>query len=313
MLRPLLHRLLRHAFPALLTWLLVLPAAAPTRAQNPKEADADAYRREVESWYQRRLRSLKRPEGYLSLVGLFPLGGGENRFGSAADNDLVFPSKAPSRAGAFVVEDGTVRVEVNPGVEITEDGAPVTSGRLKTDSGGEPTVLAMGSLRFYVIDRSGDLYVRLKDRDSELLKHFDGIDRFPVSAAWRIQGRLEPYNPPRRILVPNVLGGEFEELCPGRVVFQVAGDTLSLEPASASNGRLFFVFGDGTSGLETYGGGRFLVADPPAEDGTVILDFNKAYNPPCAFTPFATCPLPPDANHLAVRVEAGEKKWGEGH
>jgi hypothetical protein len=244
---------------------------------------------------------------------LFPLSEGSNRFGSADDNDLVFPAEAPEFAGAFVLEDGEVRIEVAGDVEITTGGAPVTSAVLESDADGVPTVLEMGFLHFYVIERAGKLYVRVKDLQSERLKQFDGIDRYPVDAAWRINARFEPYDPPRSVRVPNVLGGEFVEECPGRVEFEVGGKTCSLEPLSASGGRLFLVFGDATSGLETYGGGRFLYADPPTEDGEVILDFNKAYNPPCAFSPYATCPLPPEANRLSVRIEAGEKNWGEVH
>ena len=297
---------------------LILCSWAPVAAahgEGPKDAPkgADAHRQEIDEWHQKRLESLKNPEGYLSLAGLFPLVEGENWFGSREDNALVFPAGTPARAGVFVLKAGAVRVDVAEGVEITVIDAAVSSAVLQSDAEGEPTVLAMGSLRFYVIDRSGALYIRLKDLDSELLKHFEGVDRFPVDVAWRIEGRFEPYDPPKRILVPNVLGGAFEEKCPGRVVFEIGGEACGLEPTSASRGRLFFVFGDGTSGLETYGGGRFLVAGPPSEEGIVVLDFNKAYNPPCAFSPFATCPLPHEANRLTVRIEAGEKKWGEGH
>jgi uncharacterized protein (DUF1684 family) len=149
--------------------------------------------------------------------------------------------------------------------------------------------------------------------ESEALATFKSIDRFPVSETWRFEGRFEAYDPPRKLLVPNVLGYDFEQTCPGRVVFEVGGVECALEPTSASATSLFFVFGDETSAVETYGGGRFLVADAPSEDGKVIIDFNKAYNPPCAFTPFATCPLPHAANLLTVRIEAGELNFGNHH
>jgi len=290
----------------------LLPGAA-TAAQSGGTAETDAYMEEIDGWKAKRLESLKSPQGYLTLAGLFPLAEGKNSFGSAGDNALVFPSGAPAHAGVFILEKGAVTLEVTAGVEIASAGEPVSAMPLGSDIDEETTMLEMGSFRFYVIDRSGDLYIRLKDLDSELLKQFDGVDCFPADSAWRIEGRLEVYDPPRTISMPNVLGGEFEELCPGRVVFEVRGEKCSLEPVNASGGRLFFVFGDDSSGLETYGGGRFLVSDGPSEDGTVVLDFNKAYNPPCAFSPFATCPLPHDANRLGVRIEAGEKTWGEGH
>ena len=306
-MRSFIRRSRRYYIVSILMCSLALGIAA--HADGPTEA----YLQEIDGWHQKRLESLKNQEGYLSLAGLFPLVEGENRFGSAEDNDLVFPAGAPARAGVFVLKEGAVSVEVAGGVEITSNDVTVTSAVLSSDAEGEPTVLAMGELRFYVIERSGNLYVRLKDLDSELLKHFEGVDRFPVDVAWRIEGRFEAYDPPKRILVPNVLGGDFEEECPGRVLFEVGGKVYSLEPMNASRGRLFFVFGDGTSGLESYGGGRFLVAAPPSDDGIVVLDFNKAYIPPCAFSPFATCPLPHEANRLTVRIDAGEKNWGEGH
>jgi uncharacterized protein (DUF1684 family) len=288
-----------------------LAAAFVTALSEP--ALADNYEQEIDEWYQARVERLKSPEGYLTLAGLFPLADGDNRFGSAEDNDLVFPAKAPAQAGVFTLKDGGVWIEVHDGAGITYGGAPVRSMKLETDAQEEMTVLEMGSLRFFVIERSGRLYIRLKDLESELLEHFENIDRFPVDAAWRIEGRFEPYDPPKMIRVPNVLGYEFVEKCPGAVTFDVGGTACRLEPMGASGGRLFFVFGDATSGLETYGGGRFMVAEAPAEDGTVVLDFNKAYNPPCAFTPFATCPLPHPANLLSVGIEAGEKKYGDDH
>ena len=289
--------------------LTTLPQAIPSRA----ETTGDTYVSEVDDWHRSRVENLKSPDSYLTLAGLFSLAEGDNRFGSAPDNELVFPEATPAHAGLFTVTDGSVQIDVLDGVTITAADEPVRSMHLGTDAGQTPTVLTMGSFRFYIIDRSGHLYVRLKDLQSELLEQFEGIERFPVDVSWRIEGQFKPYDPPKTLRIPNVLGYDFDETCPGQVVFDVGGETFSLEPIPAGGGRLFIVFGDETSGLETYGGGRFLVADAPSEDGRVVLDFNKAYNPPCAFTPYATCPLPHEANRLPVRIEAGEKSWGEGH
>jgi uncharacterized protein (DUF1684 family) len=273
----------------------------------------DEYREEVDEWYQSRIERLKSPDGYLTLAGLFPLADGENRFGSAEDNDLVFPHVVSAHAGVLISTDEGVRIDVAEGVTITAADEVVRSMTLKTDADKEPTVLSLQRFRFYVIERAGQRYVRLKDRQSELRRDFEGIERFPVDGAWRIEGRFKPYDPPKPLRIPNILGYETEQSCPGAVVFDVGGEKFYLEPTPAGEGRLFIVFGDETSGLETYGGGRFLVAEAPSEDGTVVLDFNKAYNPPCAFTPYATCPLPHQANRLPVRIEAGEKNWGKGH
>jgi uncharacterized protein (DUF1684 family) len=295
----------------LLAAVVCLGTAPPAAAES--EAEIDAYQKEINDWHRARIERLQSPTGYLSLAGLFPLADGENRFGSAEDNDLVFPAKAPAHAGVVTVGGSAARVRILEGVGVTTGDAPVATMALQTDAGGEPTVLAMGSFRFHVIERSGRLYLRLKDLENELLDRFGGIERFPVDESWRIEGRFEPYEPPKNLRIPSVLGYDSEQTCPGAVAFEVRGTVYRLEPIPASGGKLFFVFGDGTSGLETYGGGRFLVAGPPSEDGIVILDFNKAYNPPCAFTPFATCPLPHAANRLSVRIEAGEKTYGEGH
>jgi uncharacterized protein (DUF1684 family) len=286
--------------------LLIAPPA-------PAGENTAAYEAGIDEWHRGRIERLKRPDGYLSLVGLYLLEPGENRFGSSENNDLVFPPKAPEYAGRFVYEKGEVRIKVNAGIDITVEDEPVSDKRLKTDAENPTTILQMGTFHFFVIERAERLYIRLKDTESKALAEFTGIDRFPVSEAWRITGRFEPYNPPKQLRVPNVLGYEFEQTCPGRVVFEVGGQTCTLEPTSVSGNRLFFVFGDGTSTVETYGGGRFMVTDGPQEDGTVVLDFNKAYNPPCAFTPYATCPLPHADNLLDVRIEAGELNYGELH
>lgn len=307
---PAAHRIL--LFINLLS-LMVLSSVQGAKAAAGGGVAEGAYQQEIDDWYRSRIEALKRPGSYLTLVGLFPLAEGENRFGSADDNDLVFPEGVPAHAGVFTISQGTVRIDVAEGVTVTSSEEPVQSMTLKTDEKEAPTVLAMESYRFYVIERSGRLYVRLKDLDSELWRRFEGIERFPVDAAWRIEGRFEPYDPPKPLRIPNILGYEFEQACPGAIEFEVGGETYSLEPTEASGGRLFIVFGDETCGLETYGGGRFLVADPPAEDGTVVLDFNRAYNPPCVFTPYATCPLPHEANRLPFRIEAGEKMWGGAH
>lgn len=284
------------------------PGIPPAGAETPD----DAYQKEIAQWYQSRVERLTREDGYLTLAGLFPLVDGENSFGSAEENDMVFPDKAPATAGVFVLEDGVVTIEVPENVTITTGGRPVRSMRLETDMQDETTVLEMGTYRFYVIDRGGRLYIRLKDLDSKLLKEFEGIDRFPVDIAWRVVGRFEPYDPPKLLRIPNVLGYETEEPCPGAVAFEIGGKTYRLEPIPSGD-RLFFIFGDETSGVETYAGGRFLTADAPSEDGSVVLDFNKAYNPPCVFTPYATCPLPHPANRLPIRIEAGEKMYGKSH
>jgi uncharacterized protein (DUF1684 family) len=310
---------------------LPLAGAAPEMPAGPDTTTAglSAYRNEIDAWHRNRIEGLRGEDGWLTLVGLHLLHEGDNRFGSAGDNDLALPAKAPARAGVIRLSSAlprglsgaplgapsgaVVSVTVNEGITITCAGERVRSMPLKTDAEGEPTTLAMGSLRFFVIERAGHLYLRVKDNESEALRSFIGIERFPVDPRWRIEGRFEPYHPPKAITIPNVLGYTYEDTCPGAIAFTVQKKACRLEPTRTSNGGFFVVFADETSGRETYGGGRFLYVAPPDTLGRVIVDFNKSYNPPCAFTLYATCPLPHPANILSVRVEAGEKTFAGGH
>jgi len=271
--------------------------------------EADTHRQEIDEWHRGRIERLTSETGWLTLVGLFPLEVGEHTFGGAEENDLVFPGNAPAVAGKLTVSENGVHLEAAEGVVMTHDGTPVTSIDLASDKGGSPTEIRMGTYDFYVIDRPGSLYLRVKDSDSAVRRNFKGIDRYPVSAKWKVPAHLEAYNPPRRLEIPNVMG--FNEMveCRGALVFTIDGKECRLEPISEANGEMFIVFGDATSGHETYGGGRMIYIPSPDQDGNTVIDFNRAYNPPCVFTPYATCPLPHAENVLPIRVEAGEKNW----
>ncbi len=233
-------------------------------------------------------------------------------FGSAKDNDIVFPPKAPAHAGKLVVMQGHVHLNTLEGVAMSHGDVPINQIDMESDAKGDPTEVSMGTFKFYVIDRPGSLYLRVKDAESPVRLHFTDIDRFPVNPKWRVQAHLDPYNPPKHVMIPNVLG--FNEMveCRGALVFKMDGKEYRLEPMSESDGEMFIVFGDKTSGVDTYGGGRFVYVDSPDSTGKTFIDFNKAYNPPCVFTEFATCPLPHEANVLPFAVLAGEKAW-EGH
>jgi uncharacterized protein (DUF1684 family) len=299
----------------ILALVAVLPcfAAAPSALAAPPATAEEDHRAEIGAWRAEREASLRREDGWLTLAGLFWLDEGANTFGSDPGNALVFPAdKAPGRAGVFRLARRQVTVEVEPGVPITQAGRPVDSLALASDAQGEPTVLDLGSLSFFVIERGERVGIRLRDRASPALATFAGIESFPVERAWRVAARFEPYQPPKPIRVPNVLGAPTEETCPGALVFERDGKTFRLEPTGEAGRELFVVFGDATNGHETYGGGRFLYVPWPAPGEPATLDFNKAYNPPCVFTPYATCPLPPRQNRLPLRITAGEKTWGEG-
>jgi uncharacterized protein (DUF1684 family) len=275
--------------------------------------DREAWRAELDAWIEGRDAGLRRPDGWLALAGLYWLDEGDSTVGADPSSDVVFPAgKAPPRVGVLTVASGTVRLRVDPGAAVTRDGARVAEIAMATDAEGEPTLLELGPLLFHAIERGGRVAIRLKDRDSPLLAAFAGMERCAPDPAWRVTARLERYHPPRTILVPNVIGPPLPETCPGRLRFEIAGETHTLEPTGEPGDQLFVVFGDATNGAETYGGGRFLYADWPGEDGVVVLDFNRAYNPPCVFTPWATCPLPPAQNRLPFPIRAGETTYQGG-
>ncbi|HYY57898.1 MAG TPA: DUF1684 domain-containing protein [Pyrinomonadaceae bacterium] len=276
--------------------------------------DENAYRQQLERWHTERAAELKGEDGWLTLVGLYWLKEGENRLGSDPSNSIVLPQgKAPGFAGTLWLDKGVVKLEPSPQAVIKHDERVVESPLvLEADASGKPTVLTLGTLSFYVIKRGDQLGLRVKDRENPARASFAGLDYFPVDLKWLITARFEPYNPPKMIPIVNVLGMVEEQASPGRVVFDVAGKTYGIDAiAEKGSKELFLIFKDETSGKETYGAGRYLYADAATPQGTVTLDFNKAHNPPCAYTVYATCPLPPSQNRLALRVEAGEKQYAK--
>lgn len=271
----------------------------------------DTYQQEIEKWRQSRVASLK--SNWLTVVGLFWLKEGENKFGSDGSNDIVFPKdKAPANAGSFFLEKGAVRVVTKEGTGITSDGKPVSSLALQPDNPGPQTVLELGNLSFFVIKRGEKLGIRLKDKNSEALQHFKGIQYYPIDTKWHVTAKWIPYNPPKKIQILNIIGMLENDDCSGAVEFAIDGKTYRIDALVEGEGdekALFLIFGDQTNGKETYGAGRFLYSDVADASGNVIVDFNEAYSPPCAFTAFATCPLPPKENKLPLRIDAGEKKY----
>ena len=296
---------MRRAAPALLL------ALATLACHKPPSADP-AYAAEIGTARALRETRLASETGWLTLVALHWLAPGEN--GVGADQALPVSLDAPGippKACSFELKaDGAVVLRVEPGAPVAVNGAPATDAPLVTDRGGKPDVVTVGRVRLTLIERGGRLAIRARDPESPRRTAFAGLEYFPVDPSLRIEGRFEPYASPREIEVPSAQGPPQKALAPGVVRFTLAGAERTLEPTveSAGDETLFFVFSDGTAGKETYGAGRFLYADRPKEGATkVVLDFNLAQNPPCAFTPYATCPLPLPRNVLPVRVAAGEK------
>ncbi|HVS83951.1 MAG TPA: DUF1684 domain-containing protein [Pyrinomonadaceae bacterium] len=278
-------------------------------ARTSQKIDPAAYTKEIEQYRAERLAELKSDSGWLSLIGLFWLKEGENKFGSDPANEIVLPKEKVSRvAGVFVLKSGVVRLEAPANSNINASDKPVTSLELKSDVDDKPTVLHLGSLSLQIIKRGDKLGVRVKDKDNPARSAFAGIEAYPADLKWRVEARFEPYNPPKPMPIVNVLGMASGEDSPGAVAFEVDGKAFRLDAIKEKDEpKLFMIFADNTSGKETYPAGRYLYVDPPDPSGRIIIDFNKAYSPPCAFTKFATCPLPPKQNRLPFAIEAGEK------
>lgn len=288
-----------------ITLLMACSSHAADAAAAAKTTPDPDYRRSILQWRQELLED--RRETWIPLAGLFWLKPGENTFGSARSNRIVLPKgSAPARAGAFELQDGEVIIRVQPGVEATAEGQPFTSQKLQPDASGEPTIVKLGRLRLHVIKRAERLGIRVKDLEHPALRKPTRLHFFPLDTTYRVTATWIPGDGKRKIAVPNVIGTVEMATVPGEARFQLNGRDLTLTAVSSDDKELFFVFSDHTSKRETYPAGRFLYADLPV-NGIVILDFNKAYNPPCAVTPYATCPIAPKENRLPARIAAGEK------
>jgi uncharacterized protein len=280
--------------------------------------DTDSYKQEIQQWRSGRLDRLTAPGGWLSLAGLEWLKDGPNRIGSAADNDIVL-TVGPAHLGvANLAHSGEVHLVLDHDSGALIDGKPAHEATLVDDvkaGDATPTTVSFGTASFYLIDRDGRKGLRVKDSDAPSRKHFLGIDSFPIDPSWRIEATWVPAAPGATLEMGTVIGTIDKYPVPGKLEFSRDGKQFEILPVIEVPGdkQYFIVFADRTSGKETYGAARFLYIDPP-KDGKVVLDFNKAYNPPCAFTPFATCPLAPPENRLDLRVTAGEKNYrGSNH
>ncbi|MCC7173597.1 MAG: DUF1684 domain-containing protein [Bryobacterales bacterium] len=262
------------------------------------------YREETEAWRKAREASLTADTGWTTVVGLFWLREGSNPAGSASDSSIALPAGAPARVGEFLLRGGKVTFTAARGAAVTSGGKPVSSLEMRPDTQGQPTVIAIGDLSMFVLGRGKRFAVRLRDRNSRFRKEFKGLRWYPVNEAWRIQAKWVAYPAVRQLAIESITGDTENQPSPGYASFLVGGKEYRLEPVLEGD-RLFFIFKDQTSGKETYPAGRFLYSPMP-QSGTVLLDFNRAYSPPCAFSPYLTCPLPPPQNRLSIPIPAGE-------
>ena len=273
------------------------------------EAQTD-YVKAIEKWRNEKEANLKKETGWLTVAGLFWLKEGINTVGAGPDFDVRLTDNfKKGKFGEIDFKNGAASLKVEEGVETQSDGKSIsTTIQLVSDEKGKPTEIRTGSQTFYLIKREDRFGIRLKDSQSKARMSFKGQHWFPVDESYKVTARFEAFPEAKEVMVPNVLGGKFKMKSPGTLKFALKGKEYSLQPVEEEEGTLFIIFGDKSNMDETYKSGRFLYADK-AVNGEAVLDFNKAENPPCAFTPFATCPLPPPGNNLDVEIKAGEKRY----
>jgi uncharacterized protein len=305
-----------------MTTLINLPAArlfvafSMLVALTMTASAQDSYEKTVQTWRAEREAKLKADDGWLTVSGLFWLREGVNDFGAAPTNDIVLPpGSAPERIGSLELSDGKVTLRAADGVGVTVNDKPAHELELQSDAAGKGDVIKAGDLSFILLKRGGRFGIRLKDKNSYARREFTGLRWYPVKESYRVTAQFVPYEQPKEVSIINIIGDVEKYKSPGLLKFKLNGQEYTLEPVTSGPDSLFIIFRDLTSNKTTYAASRFLYAAEP-EGGQVILDFNQAINPPCAFTAYATCPLPPKQNRLNVAIEAGELIYngpGSGH
>jgi uncharacterized protein (DUF1684 family) len=286
--------------PPVATTTTAAASAAPTRAEEMQQ---------IEKWRSGRVERLKKPDGWLSLVGLHWIEPGTHKVGSGKDNDIELAT-GPAHIGTLTLKDGKATLLLDPSSEALIDGKPATAAvELKSDAKDTPTNVSFnhGDASFQLLERSGRFALRVHDAQAKTRTGFTGIDYFDIDPAWRFNARFEAHPKGKTIDIATVINTIEPMQNPGVVVFEKGGKSYRLEAVDEGDGQLFLIFADHTNGKSTYGF-RFLYADPP-KNGMTVVDFNKSYNPPCVFTHYATCPLPPPENRLDLTITAGEKKY----
>ena len=278
---------------------------------SPLIKDKISYIASVEQWQQDRLEGLKAKDGWLNLAGIYWLKEGEQTFGSDPSNDIVFPDKAAAFIGTITLKNELAHIKVNGEAELYLNNNRVHDFELSYDQSGKPSYITHGDLAWYIMKRHKSLAIRLRDYKNPAIEALDHIPSFPINPDYLVEATLQPFEESRTFTVNTPFQDYTQEYdCPGELHFKLKGQSLKLFPFTSGEGY-FIIISDETSAMDTYGGGRFMYSYPDSS-GRIILDFNKAYNPPCAVTPFAACPMPPPENHLPLEIEAGEKTL-DGH
>lgn len=292
----------------LIPFLFILLILISCKSDRLGEAPvSDQYEEEIEQWVAERVETLKEPAGWLRLAGMFFLEEGDNSFGSGNDRDVRFPDGSiPEHAGTFTLQNGSVEMKVWDGVTVTYQGEEVDN--MIIFDGEDSPEIEHGSLQWFVIQREDIIAIRLFNKDNPKADRFTGFTRYSTDESWHLNARFIPNPPNTTISIINVLNQIVETPSPGVLEFRVDGELYTIDALEASNDRLFLIVGDQTNGDETYQAGRFMYIDEPQDGDHVIIDFNKIYNPPCAYNLHTTCQLPPPQNRLDLAITAGEKR-----
>ena len=285
---------------ALATFMLVILSVSASSVEDPGYVD------KVKSWQAEREANLQKDTSWLTVAGLYWLREGENWVGTATRNDFVLPeASAPAVVGVFEFHDRKATFHAEDGVTITQDGKPIQNVELEM---GEKHAIAINDLKMWLHYSGERLAIRLRDLNASYRKEFAGLDWYPVDPSFRVQAKFTPHAEEKKVEMLNILGDIEVFEAAGYVDFELRGQKVRLEPMKAREGVLWLIFRDGTSGKGSYQAARFLRTEPP-ENGKVVIDFNQAYNPPCAYNPHTTCPMPTKENRLEIRIEAGEKNY----
>jgi len=269
--------------------------------------DTSTYIAEIKEWQTEKDEQLRSPDSWLTLVGLVWLKDGKNSVGSDTDSAVKFPPKtAPEKIGTLTLADGEVTLRVNNGIIATVNGNPITKMVLEPDTNRNPDVVSVGEIKFNVIKRGGRIGIRTKHTNSPNRVNFTGRNWWLIDQDFRVEAEVTPYSPKKMVPIPDVLGNSKETAMDCELSFKLHRQKFVLDAFALPSGQYYILFHDQSCGKGSYPSGRFLVTEFP-EDDKVIIDFNKAHNPPCAFTPFATSPLPPSQNYLATMIQAGER------
>jgi uncharacterized protein (DUF1684 family) len=285
-----------------ISYLLCAVLSFNVAAQNP------SYQQTISNWQQERFLQLKQPDSWLSVTGLFWLTNGMNGIGSEIDNKIGLPRGNPEYLGSYHLKKGLITANFPPGSGVYHQDKPVIRMPIETDHQQSPTVLKYKTLTWSVIQREGRFGVRVKDLSMPAKKSLDSLKYFTINSRWAIKGKFVAYKTERKLQVPTVMDWFWQATSPGKVLFSYNNQQHQLDIIDSGD-KYFIIFGDSTNGKQTYGAGRFLYVEKPTTGNDIILDFNKAHNPPCVFTPYATCPLPPPQNNLKLNVLAGEKDF----